>query len=83
MNFAIVIIGAGALLLIATTMYRNGRDDDDTPFVEDEEAYQASLEEPPDYWTFGPAPRVPTVPSVPSVPTIPLYEGVDPDYFGE
>lgn len=71
MNLAIVIIGVGALFLIANTMGRNGRSaepyfgDEDTGFLPDE------LIAPP----IG----------VPTVPTVPVYEDwdVDPDYFGE
>jgi hypothetical protein len=79
MNFAIVIIGAGALLLIATTMYRNGRDDDDSPFGDDETGFLPRERIAPPI-AFEPVFRIP---SAPSVPTIPSFEGVDPDYFGE
>ena len=73
MNFAMIILGVGALLLVATTM---GRKEPTDPGVEDEEAYLASLEEGQrvDSWTFGqrssiyiPMPvKVPTVPGLPA-----------------
>jgi hypothetical protein len=75
MNLAIVIIGAGALFLIANTMGRK-EPVDDAYFVEDEEAYQASLEEPVEYWTFAPPPS-------PNVPTVPTGPDFDPEFYGE
>ena len=69
MNFAIIILGAGALLLIATTM---GRKEPTDPGVEDEEAFLAGLQPGEiDYWTFAPDVaqiRPPTVPAVPGLP---------------
>jgi len=78
MNLGIIILGAGALFLIVTTMGRNGRSADDeqqpfydtSPFVGDEEAFLGGLDE----GFYRPAPRVPSTP---------LYEGVDPEFFGE
>jgi hypothetical protein len=78
MNLGIIILGAGALFLIVTTMGRNGRSadepfDEDQPFYEDETGFLPGERIAPPI-AFRPAPRV---------PSIPLYEGVDPEFFGE
>jgi len=75
MNFAIIILGAGALLLIATTMGRNGRDD--APFGDQDEGSFLPGERIVPPIPFAPAP------SVPDPRFLPTFEGVDPDYFGE
>ena len=75
MNFAMIILGAGALLLIATTM---GRKEPTDPGVEDEGGFLPRERIAP------PIPFVPVpAPIVPDPRFLPTFEGVDPDYFGE
>jgi len=74
MNFAMIILGAGALLLIATTMGRNGQGDD-APFEEEGGFLPRERIAPP-------MPFVP-VPIVPDPRFLPTFEGVDPEFYGE